>query len=371
MSQKEVLDFCIQNKISFAIYKLPGSTKNNLLIAKKVEEIKSTDNFTGKNNGFVITPFSYRSGNVGLFLPADILVGEFGSYEELGALNINSSSSSIEELHYADFTSYEKQFNHLYQYIKKGEIQKAILSRVKHIPGVSIKNAASFYYLLSAKYLNACTFLYFTPQTGLWSGASPELLLQLEGDKAQTVSLAGTRGKDNMQSAWRNKEKDEQRIVTDFISGVLEKYKVKELQVKGPETVKAGKVSHLKTFYSFDRKSIQNKVWSLVQDLYPTPAVCGLPKEKAMEVVLESEKHNRSYYAGFIGSVCKEELSLYVNIRSMKFVGDGVDLYLGGGITIDSKVREEWEETELKSSTLQEVLLTLTGINKKDYNQEI
>ncbi len=174
-----------------------------------------------------------------------------------------------------------------------------------------------------------------------------------------------------VKNEWRSKEKDEQRIVTDFISGILEKYKVQDLQIKGPETVKAGKVSHLKTYYSFSTKTIQDKFWSLVQDLHPTPAICGLPKEKAMEVVLESEKHDRSYYAGFIGRVCKEELSLYVNIRSMKFVGDGVDLYLGGGITIDSKAPEEWEETELKSTTLQEVLRTLTEINKKDYNQEI
>ncbi len=65
VSQKEVLEFCIQNKISFAIYKLPGSSINNFIIAKAVEEINNVENFEGCNDGFVISPFSYRNGGGG------------------------------------------------------------------------------------------------------------------------------------------------------------------------------------------------------------------------------------------------------------------------------------------------------------------
>ncbi len=372
LSQKEVLEFCILNKISFAICRLPGSRESKLIIANNVEEISFVEELSEKNNGFIISPFSKRNGHVAVFLPAYCIVSKTLSYDKVLSFKseVTLDKTGRDEIHYADYNSYKSQFKHLYQYIENGEIKKAILSRVKHLFEISENKAASFYYLLSEKYPNAYTFMYYTPQTGLWTGASPELLLELKDHQARTVSLAGTLNELDPKLEWRNKELDEQQIVTNYITGVLKKYNVGNPVIKGPETVKAGKVSHLKTFYEFNANLIEDKIWNFIQDLHPTPAVCGLPKDKAMKCVLKSEKHDRSYYAGYLGYVNNEELSLFVNIRSMKFVEDGVDLYLGGGITIGSVAEEEWNETELKSTTLQEAINELIATNTKEFNQE-
>ncbi len=358
LNQKEVLEYCILNKISFAIYKLPDTEKNILLIGKEVKELKHLDSFSKDEEGFIISPFSHRNGWPTLLMPVLLEVESTLSYDILCQLKSCSNGSAELEniLHYADYTSYCEQFNKLHKYIENGIVRKAILSRIKHVPGLSVDLASEFYYKLSEKYGNAYTFMFYTPQSGLWSGASPELLLERNGEMAKTVSLAGTRKSKSIQNDWREKELDEQQIVTDFVTSVLDKYRVEGIQVRGPYTVAAGKVSHLKTFYKFDAESLGDKLWEFVNDLHPTPAVCGLPKAEAINVVLASEKHRRSYYAGYLGRLKKEELALFVNIRSLKFVNDAVDLYLGGGITLDSKAEEEWEETEMKSTTLMDVI---------------
>ena len=155
---------------------------------------------------------------------------------------------------------------------------------------------------------------------------------------------------------WNKKEIDEQQYVSDYMDGLLNQYNVVNYKVEGPKTVKAGKLSHLKTIYTFPVDGINKNVGEFVMDLHPTPAVCGLPKKSAMIIIHATEGHKRSYYSGFIGKTSAESLRLYVNIRSLKFVDEGVDLYIGGGITESSDPDQEWNETELKAGTLLDVI---------------
>ena len=156
-----------------------------------------------------------------------------------------------EENLYADYSIYLEQFEQLFSSIKKEEIQKAILSRVKRIDSFSSQKAVGLYYQLSALYTNAYSFMYYTPYTGLWVGATPELLLQIKNDMVQTVSLAGTRKYADYEEFWNKKEIDEQQYVSDYMDGLLNQYNVVNYKVEGPKTVKAGKLSHLKTILYF------------------------------------------------------------------------------------------------------------------------
>jgi len=358
ISQKEVLDFCIAKKISFSVFRNPGTEQPRLLIAKQSISLRGDElsDYLNKD-GYIIAPFSL-SENETVFLPSDFEMEESISSDEFDEIKraVVSQEHHNSENYYADYSSYLEQYQKLYSNIKSGVVRKTILSRVKHNKGISNAIAIELFSTLCARYPKAYVFMYFSPQTGLWLGASPELLFKSVNGKAETVSLAGSRRGEDSNEGWKEKELDEQQIVSDFVDSVLHKYGINDAKVVGPETVKAGKVSHLRTSYFFNSSKLENKLGSFIKDMHPTPAVCGLPKKEAMEVIAASEKHNRTYYAGFIGRAEKSALHLFVNIRSMKFVNEGVDLYLGGGITIGSNVEREWQETELKSSTMQDAI---------------
>ena len=77
-----------------------------------------------------------------------------------------------------------------------------------------------------------------------------------------------------------------------------------------------------------------------------------------MQLIGEVEKHDRELYSGFLGPVgLLGNTTLYVNIRCMKFYNNKAALFIGGGITKGSALKEEWEETEMKGQTLLSVVL--------------
>lgn len=360
VSQKEVLKYCVHHHIPFAISKLPDSTENKLVVSKYVREVEIDQFFRDHNNdGFMIAPFSF-SKEKAQWLNADFEIGERVKCFDLNELNLDESQPEKEsnEVYYADYASYKEQFDGMFQAIKNGDVSKVILSRIKPIKEFSKELAADFYYTLSESYPKAYVFMFFTPQSGMWAGASPELLFNVENQEATTVSLAGTQKWSNnaCNINWDKKERDEQQIVSDYINEILDRYHVNNIQVEGPETIKAGKVSHLKTQYKFSVLSNKWQLGSLICDIHPTPAVCGLPKNESMNLIQTTEKHQRSYYAGFLGRIKNEDINLFVNIRSMKFTNGGVDLYLGGGITAGSDPGKEWKETEMKAETLLSVI---------------
>ena len=91
--------------------------------------------------------------------------------------------------------------------------------------------------------------------------------------------------------------------------------------------------------------------------MHPTPAVCGLPKNKALEFLLKNEIHNREFYSGFLGPVnIGKSSALFVNLRCMQLKDKEAVIYVGCGITADSQPEKEWEETQLKSQILLSVI---------------
>ena len=95
----------------------------------------------------------------------------------------------------------------------------------------------------------------------------------------------------------------------------------------------------------------------ILQELHPTPAVCGLPKEEAYHFILNNEGYNRAYYTGIIGWLDPQgETTLYVNLRCMNITDKTATFYAGGGILPSSTVETEWEETQQKMNTMRNIL---------------
>lgn len=207
-------------------------------------------------------------------------------------------------------------------------------------------------------YPNACIFLFSTPTSGTWIGASPELLLKTEESQFHSMALAGTRPSGS-SSAWDNKNLDEQRIVTDYIASAFLKEDL-EPSIIGPQTRNFGKIEHLATQISAEvnesnEGNIKCTFFNLLNDLSPTPALCGYPKLDTLNFILQKEKFDRNYYGGYFGLFKEpDNLIAFVNLRSamLNTPKDIAIRYAGGGITRDSEPEKEWEETETKLSTL-------------------
>ena len=145
------------------------------------------------------------------------------------------------------------------------------------------------------------------------------------------------------------KEFQEQGLVTAYVAAVLKE--VGAVSTVSPrEELIAGPVKHL--INRFDCKVDRTNVFELIDLLHPTPAVSGLPIDKAQELIARVEPHQRLLYSGIVGVLSKEELSLYVNLRCGQIIDENLYLYLGGGLTKDSSPEDEWMETENKAQTL-------------------
>ncbi|MFC2119220.1 chorismate-binding protein, partial [Bacteroidota bacterium] len=212
---------------------------------------------------------------------------------------------------------------------------------------------------LCEKYPTAFKYFLYHPEIGFWMGASPEQLVNLDNNKIEIVALAGTQKNYNqgiINVRWNEKEIEEQEIVSKFIYNCLINNDLQNITFDNAETAQAGNLFHLKTIFNATLNK-NFKLDSLLNDLHPTPAVCGLPKEKSRKIINELESHNREYYCGFFGPVNhRNNINLFVNLRCMKIIDNKAILFVGGGITKDSIPEDEWQETVEKSKTLSSVI---------------
>jgi isochorismate synthase len=257
------------------------------------------------------------------------------------------------------FEEYAEQASSIISLLKQGSLNKVVLSRVIRNETQIPLNTAETFVALCKKYPKAFVYILSDGENQHWLGASPETLLQVKDGTGMTMSLAGTQAtgnKENKDIIWEHKETAEQNFVTDYISEKLRNFGATEIQKSETETIFAGKIAHLRTKFSF-KMAEKSSILDLVQNLHPTPAVCGTPAEKAIEIIRKTEKHDRAYYAGYLGMIENEEnAQIFVNLRCMQIWKNYAYLYVGGGLTAESDIKKEWEETLLKAETLLAVI---------------
>ncbi len=362
----------LDNDIAFATYRSPGKSGPVTLLqwTSKPMRVFDIKQLKGQS-GFVFAPFDHNSGIPIRILQPD-LIAEGDNFSEPHNGNSPhevSSQSSFPNLslaftnnYVADKEEFTEQVKKIKTIISEHTISKLVLSRTQREEKPENFDSAAFFESLDKAYPEAFVFAVYIPDAGLWFGATPEPLLLIQDQKVTTVSLAGTRkrSEENGQQAWGEKELDEQLIVTRYIEQLLQKRNIKDIEKKGPFSFPAGSVEHLKTTFTFPEEALGEQTAEFLDELHPTPSVCGLPKSASMELIAGIEKHRREYYSGFLGPMnMGGEWNIYVNLRSMKAVGKKLEYYLGAGITRGSEPEKEWEETLNKMNTLKSVVESL------------
>lgn len=348
----ETLNKCLCSEVPFVVYREQDSTRAKIIIQTQ----KNDSNFANQH-GFVFVPFEESRMNRKIFIGGNIVVYSDEPEQKTPLLKNQNTEFKAGNcpLHVANTEEYCSQVASAVEQIKKTKFQKTVLSHIHKEPKPEGFDVFNFFEHLCKDLPSAFCYVLFHPLTGLWCGASPELLLKYDGAYIETVALAGTRSSVNIkpeEADWKEKEILEQQFVSDYIADKLQKANVKEVLKTGPVTAKAGNLFHLKTFF----KAKVNKSFdfiALAESLHPTPAVCGLPLKPAMDFIRETETHNRAYYAGYLGPVNIDLPALFhVNLRCMQVFDDALALYVGAGITEDSDPLSEWNETCRKAETL-------------------
>ncbi|MGB1231718.1 MAG: chorismate-binding protein [Winogradskyella sp.] len=356
-----------KKQLPFVVYSRPINSKIKCWLQKDAA-LHNTETFT--ESGFVFAPFNLK--NQSIIFPKTCCECFTLKTEHLEVTN-RIGGSLIEHTHKVEHLNLVLKG---VEAINNAEFKKVVLSRVQN-KSLQNNNPITIFKRLFNAYKNAMVYCWYHPKVGLWLGATPELLFKIEGKQLTTISLAGTQAfKENDTPKWSAKEVEEQQIVTDFIANEIKVYS-KQVNVSDVKTVRAGNLWHLKTKITSLITDLAN-LRPIIKALHPTPAVCGYPKQKAKDFILQNENYNREYYTGFLGELnlkqtkirnsnrqnvennaytsVKTQSNFYVNLRCMQLIDNNAMLYVGGGITKDSVAESEWEETINKTKTIGDIL---------------
>lgn len=242
-------------------------------------------------------------------------------------------------------------------WIVSKKVHKIVTTRKRMVPLKNMQLEKLLFRLFDL-YPFAFRYIWYHPKTGLWCGATPELLLESDGMCFKTMALAGTKVPDDYGKVeWTDKERDEQQVVVDDISNKLQNV-LSVIKISKAVNHTAGSMVHLRTDISGFIKKGKGSLYSIANSLHPTPAICGTPRTTAQLFITKHEGYDREYYTGFLGLLNEpqDNTRLYVNLRCMKLEEDRAHIFVGGGITKGSVPESEWSETENKLQTMLRVL---------------
>ena len=243
----------------------------------------------------------------------------------------------------ADFLEYEKKFNKVIEKIKAGETYLLNLTQPTKIHSdLSLKEIydyANAHYKLRYKDEFVCF--------------SPEKFIQISGKKIHTFPMKGTIDAsitDAKEKILNNqKEMAEHVMVVDLLRNDL------SIVAKG---VKVEEFRYVQELQAGDKKLLQvsshisgdigeewhERVGDILKALLPAGSISGAPKKSTVEIIQQSEDYERGYFSGVFGVYDGEKLDSGVMIRFVQKDEKGYIYKSGGGITLDSNAKLEYNE---------------------------
>lgn len=189
-------------------------------------------------------------------------------------------------------------------------------------------------------------------------GASPEMLGSAADGVLHSRVLAGTspagRGAELLES---EKNLREHALAVESVASALRPI-VQELQVpEAPFILDLPNVAHLAS--DVQARLGELSLLEAVAALHPTAAVCGTPRDLALELLEEHERTERGRYSGPVGWVDANgegEFCIALRCGALEEEGRALRIFAGGGIMPDSDPGEELAETRRKMAPLLDAL---------------
>ena len=246
------------------------------------------------------------------------------------------------------------------RYIRAGDIFQAVLSKRFEF---SFKGDLVHFYS-RLREINPSPYMYFLKMKDrAIIGSSPEMLGRVDGERAETFPIAGTRpiGKTLVQDKRLAdellndpKERAEHVMLIDLARNDLGKV-CRFGTVTVPEFMTVQKYSHVQHIVSrvTGQLSRDCDAIDVFKAIFPAGTVSGAPKKRAMEIIDELEPCRRGPYAGAVGYFSYNgNADFAITIRTLVTDRDRGYIQAGAGIVADSEPTLEWFETEHKAKAL-------------------
>ncbi|WP_126975881.1 isochorismate synthase [Frigidibacter oleivorans] len=193
-------------------------------------------------------------------------------------------------------------------------------------------------------------------------GATPELLVRKRGAQVASHPLAGSRpraadpGDDRAAAAAlarSDKDRREHALVVEFILDTLAPLCRTLDCPEGTRPTATRSMWHLGTRIAGELRDPDLPAALIAAALHPTPAVCGLPRDRAAAEIARLEPVPRGFYAGAVGWCGADgDGDWFVAIRCAELAGRAARLFAGAGIVAGSDPEAERAETQAKFAAL-------------------
>lgn len=241
------------------------------------------------------------------------------------------------------FNEYSRQFEKVMSEINRGNTYLLNLTCATQVEtGCTMEE---LFYRSDAKYK-----LYFKDQ---FVHFSPEPFVKISGNIISSYPMKGTidadeedAGKKIMES---KKEIAEQYIIVDLIrndlSIVARNVKVEDFRYIEEIITNEKKLLAVSSKISGDiKEEYASRIGDIFSALLPAGSICGAPKKKTVEIILQTESHVRGWYTGVWGIFDGKDTDSCVIIRYLEKQDDHFIFKSGGGITALSEVTAEYRE---------------------------
>ena len=187
-------------------------------------------------------------------------------------------------------------------------------------------------------------------------GASPEILVRLEGDTVTLRPIAGTRPRGKTfaadQQAAREllddpKERAEHVMLIDL--GRNDVGRVAKIgSVKVTESMSIERYSHVMHIVSNCEGQLAGGLdaFDVLKATFPAGTISGAPKVRAMQIIDELEPIKRGLYSGAVGYLgFNGDMDLAIAIRTAVVKDGTLHVQAAAGIVADSDPETEYQET--------------------------
>jgi len=182
---------------------------------------------------------------------------------------------------------------------------------------------------------------------------SPETFIQIQGNEIASFPMKGTLEvtEENTEEDLRNnpKERAEHATIVDLIRNDVSKVAF-PIQVEKYQYIDRVK-THTGELWQMSSKitgqlmpQFARKFGSILQQLLPAGSITGAPKQATMELIIIAEQYDRGFYTGIMGKFDGSNFNSGVLIRFIENSKNGMRYKSGGGITVLSDVKKEYEE---------------------------
>jgi menaquinone-specific isochorismate synthase len=343
----------------------------------QLEKFAITNNVQGSATGPILfTSFSFSPEEESVLVIPRVIVGMNSGHSWITWIGSDSQPQLIDSREKisnptlawdVDELASEHWITHVAQAIAKihsGEIEKVVLARDLRATATSAIDERSALKKLCASYPSTWVF----SVAGL-IGATPELLLRFKLGMVTSRVLAGTISKSGDDErdlalagslARSSKDLEEHEYAVRSVADALEPFCSSTNIPETPFVLHLANVMHLATDVTGALIESKNNVdvFTLLNQLHPSAAVCGTPTDKAAKVIGEIEDMSRGRYAGPVGWIdARGDGEMGIALRCGQITENTIRLFAGCGIVAGSDPEKELAESEAKFSAMKSALV--------------